>query len=117
VPRLIIGLVVVVVVVTVYTVIDCAMSAGSRVRGIPKWAWLLVTLLLPVIGAILWYAVGRPRRGAPPARRVTAPDDDPDFLGGIRLDRDEQETIARLERDFAEHDEPGDAEGTGRRDA
>lgn len=121
--RLVIGLLVALAVFTVYTVIDCAMSKRHAVRAIPKWSWLLVVILLPVIGAGLWFWIGRPRRERTGGRRYTAPDDDPDFLGTIRTARDPEqdrlqaERIAQLERDLAEMDEKGEADGPGRRDA
>ncbi|MBF4463312.1 MULTISPECIES: PLDc N-terminal domain-containing protein [unclassified Rathayibacter] len=121
--RLVIGLLVALVVFTVYTVIDCALSDRRAVRAIPKWGWLLVVLLLPLIGAALWFWIGRPRKSRDGGRRYTAPDDDPDFLGTLRRDQDPQkereqaERIAQLERDLADLDEPGEADGPGRRDA
>jgi hypothetical protein len=121
--RLVIGLLVALAVFTVYTVIDCAMSSRHAVRAIPKWAWLLVVVLLPVIGSGLWFWIGRPRKERANGRRYTAPDDDPDFLGTLRTERDPEEErlqaerIAQLERDLAEMDEQGEADGPGRRDA
>lgn len=115
--RLFIGLLVALAVFTVYTVVDCAMSNRAGIRGVPKWAWLLVIILLPLIGGLLWFVVGRPRRGHTEVRRSTAPDDDPEFLGKIGRDREQEERIARLERELAELDDPGDADGSGRRDA
>ncbi|NQX26256.1 PLDc N-terminal domain-containing protein [Microbacteriaceae bacterium VKM Ac-2854] len=115
--RLFIGLLVAVAVFTVYTVVDCAMSNRLGIRGVPKWAWLLMIILLPLIGAGLWFAIGRPRKNRETVRRSTAPDDDLEFLGKIGRDREQEERIARLERELAELDDPGEADGSGRRDA
>ncbi|AJM78159.1 PLD nuclease N-terminal domain-containing protein [Rathayibacter toxicus] len=120
--RLVIGLLVALVVITVFAVIDSAMSNRYAVRALPRWAWFLVIILLPVVGVVLWFWIGRPRstRGG---RRVTAPDDDPDFLGTLQRQRDPQqereqaERIAQLERELADLDEPGETDGPGRRDA
>jgi hypothetical protein len=30
-------------------------------RLMPRWSWLLVTVFVPVIGAILWFFGGRPK--------------------------------------------------------
>ncbi|QWC86561.1 PLDc N-terminal domain-containing protein [Nocardioidaceae bacterium] len=41
----------------------CAFDArASRVgvRRLPRWAWILVILLLPPLGGILWLTLGRP---------------------------------------------------------
>jgi len=121
--RLVIGLLVALAVFTVYTVIDVALSNRHSVRAIPKWSWVLVVLLLPIIGAGLWFWIGRPRKQRSESRRFTAPDDDPDFLGTLRREpdpekeREQAERIAQLERDLADLDDSGESDGTGRRDA
>ena len=41
----------------------CAFDArASRVgvRRLPRWAWILLILLLPVLGGIAWLTLGRP---------------------------------------------------------
>jgi hypothetical protein len=101
----------------IYSVADCALFDRSRVRGLPKPLWLLVIILFPVIGGVLWFLIGRGRRGSVAQRRVTAPDDDPEFLGKLKLDRDQEERIRQLERELAELDDNGtDPDQTGRRD-
>jgi hypothetical protein len=68
--------------VTVYALVDVAVIERGRVRGIPRPVWLVVVLVFPLIGAVLWFVVGRGPR--PAARRgPVAPDDDPDFLRGL----------------------------------
>jgi 4-amino-4-deoxy-L-arabinose transferase-like glycosyltransferase len=67
-------------VLTVFAIVDCALTERARVRALPKWAWVLVTLLLPIIGPLLWLVIGRgPSRGRP-TTRVIGPDDDPTFI-------------------------------------
>lgn len=68
-------------VLTVFAVVDCALTERRRVRGLPKWAWILVALVLPVIGPLLWLVIGRGPARQPTVRRVIGPDDDPEFLG------------------------------------
>lgn len=68
---------------TLFTFIDCAMRDESELRNLPKWGWLLITLLLGAIGPIAYLIAGRPRNRkskAPRTRRILPPDDDPDFL-------------------------------------
>lgn len=48
-----------VVLVTVFSVIDCALTEGYRVRALPRLLWLLIILLVPVAGPVLWWTVGR----------------------------------------------------------
>lgn len=53
--------------VYVYTIVDASLRDRSRVRRLPKPAWLLVVILLPLIGSALWFALGRGRGGEPEA--------------------------------------------------
>ncbi|MGA7204824.1 MAG: PLD nuclease N-terminal domain-containing protein, partial [Specibacter sp.] len=87
------------VVLFIYGLIDCLRSEPADIRSIPKPAWLLVIVLLPIVGVVLWFFFGRPQyaaagpnpanrpvagpRGPSPSARPTrfvAPDDDPAFL-------------------------------------
>jgi hypothetical protein len=80
-------LVVIVVALAVYSLFDVFATPRERVRVLPRLAWLVV-VLVPVVGAVAWFAFGRTRTGPagprrqprPPAR---GPDDDPDFLRGL----------------------------------
>jgi len=38
-------LVVLVIIIDIYTLIDCAMTPQEKVRRFPKWAWLLIIIL------------------------------------------------------------------------
>jgi hypothetical protein len=81
-------IVVIVVVLTVYTLFDVLAADRQRVRGMPKPLWALLAFL-PLIGPGFWLALGRPQSSRGLARRqqrrTVAPDDDPDFLW--KLDR------------------------------
>lgn len=82
-------IVVIVVVLSVYSLFDVLAADRTRVRGLKKPLWALVALL-PLLGPAFWLALGRPQapKGPPPGqqqRRTLAPDDDPDFLW--KLDR------------------------------
>jgi hypothetical protein len=74
--------------VTIYALIDCTRSEPERLRGLPRYVWLLVILLLAPLGGLLWLVLGREpsggggRGGGP---RVVAPDDDPDFLRSLDI--------------------------------
>jgi hypothetical protein len=122
--------IVAVVVFTIYAVVDCALFDRSRIRGLPRGWWIVVILLVPIIGGLLWFLVGRGRslrfgRGGASGggRRSNAPDDDPEFLRRLRDDAAHEERIRKLEQELAELDSdapnPGqrgdDALGTDRR--
>lgn len=49
--------------VIIYSLIECAQTEKYKVRSIPKGAWILLILLLPIIGAVLWLFFGRPKSG------------------------------------------------------
>ena len=68
------------VVLAVFAVVDCALTERGRVRALPRSAWILIALLLPVVGPLLWLIVGRVSARSQPVRRVIGPDDDPTFL-------------------------------------
>ncbi|MGO4102877.1 PLD nuclease N-terminal domain-containing protein [Leifsonia sp. YAF41] len=97
-----------VVILTVYTVVDCAMFDRSRVRGLPRWVWIFVILFIPVIGPLLWLIVGRGRRSAAGSRptRSMAPDDDPDFLKGLAAQATQEQRIRQMEQELADLDKP-----------
>ncbi|MHA7984173.1 PLD nuclease N-terminal domain-containing protein [Rathayibacter sp. CAU 1779] len=103
----------------IFSIVDCALAERERVRGLPKAAWIPIVIVFPLIGGILWFLIGRPRRGTASGRRIVAPDDDPDFLRKVERDRRDQERIRRLEQELADLDDtkkrPGDSDG--RRDA
>ncbi|UYO96173.1 PLDc N-terminal domain-containing protein [Microbacterium sp. M28] len=39
--------------------IDIITRDDSRVRFLPKMVWIIIVILLPLIGSILWFALGR----------------------------------------------------------
>jgi hypothetical protein len=64
-----VALAVAVLVIFVYGLVDVIRTDARLTRGISKPAWIIVMIVLPVIGAILWLLIGRPRNTAP-ARRT-----------------------------------------------
>lgn len=64
-------------------IVDVIRTPRTRVRALPKALWLVIVIVLPILGGLLWLLLGRERpnpgrwfRRAGPA----APDDDPAFL-------------------------------------
>ena len=108
-------------VVEIAAVVSCALTPEQQVRGIPKPVWLLVILLFPVLGAVLWFVFGRDRTA--PRMRTVAPDDDPEFLRRLGPSRraplparSDEETLRRLEQDLGATDpDPDDEDDPGRR--
>ncbi|MFZ2963481.1 MAG: PLD nuclease N-terminal domain-containing protein [Rhodoglobus sp.] len=94
-----------VVALDVFAVVDLALIDPHRVRTLNKPVWVVIILLLPVVGALLWFFVGRERRDAPGQRRTIAPDDDPAFLRNLSAQEGRQERIRRLEQELADLDD------------
>lgn len=97
----------------VYVLFDVVGSDAERIRLLPKPVWVMIVLLLPKLGAALWFLLGRPPRspalangpaGPPPpfpeyehpgrARAVSAEEDEA-FLRRCRERAEEQRRRAR----------------------
>jgi hypothetical protein len=112
---------------TLFCLIACVQSPTIKVRNLPKWSWIVLILVFPLIGSIAWLLAGRPG-AADRAQRSTgasgidgyssstrprrigpiAPDDDPDFLRELgRLNtRHEKTEQEKAKRDNIERPEP-----------
>jgi hypothetical protein len=67
-------------------IIDVLRTPRLEARTLPKMLWLALVVLIPLIGGILWFFLGRPRPtsgGLFRRRGPIAPDDDPKFLKGL----------------------------------
>ncbi len=65
-----------VIALTIYTAVECSQSPAYRRAGGPRWLWMILIIVVPIVGPLLWIAVSRSVRRPVAA----APDDDPDFL-------------------------------------
>ncbi|MEY4398188.1 MAG: hypothetical protein RLZ53_764 [Actinomycetota bacterium] len=73
------------VVVTVFATVYAAATPGKDMRVLSKVSWILLIVFVPLIGAVLYFAIGRPVGGTGEKRnRNLAPDDDPEFLRKLR---------------------------------
>lgn len=82
-PRVL--LIIAIVMLTVYCVVEVAQARGYRVRAMPKWLWAFAVICLPVVGPISWLILGRPVKPKGGRQlKSKAPDDDEDFLRGLR---------------------------------
>ncbi|WP_369370912.1 PLDc N-terminal domain-containing protein [Promicromonospora sp. Populi] len=120
-------LILVIVGLMVYALVDVWGSEEDERGGLPRWLWVLLIVLLPLLGAISWIVVrisGRrsgPRpssgpgtggsRPAPPSRPgprrpagPVAPDDDPEFLWALEQEKRKREREARGRQDAKDDD-------------
>ncbi|MCL1838474.1 MAG: PLD nuclease N-terminal domain-containing protein [Propionibacteriaceae bacterium] len=70
----------------IFCIVDLAQADSARIRRAPKWLWAVAIVLLPGIGSLAWLFLGRPlsQKASKPKSGPIAPDDDPDFLRGLR---------------------------------
>lgn len=116
--------------ITIYALIECVRTPSSEVRSLPKSGWFAAIILLPLIGAGLWFWLGRPKsvsdeRPAQTRRGATgAPDDDPEFLRNLEIQRRnkareeemrrKEAELKALETKLREDGKPGDKNGKPR---
>lgn len=117
--------VLVVVGLLVFALTDVVGAGRERLRGLPRALWVVIVVLLPVVGPVLWLIASNtspsspsggtggggvgPRPGPRRPRGPVAPDDDPDFLRTLERERLEQER--RRARDAGTDRDPGSADG------
>lgn len=95
-----------------FCIIDVITTPDGSARNLPKLLWLVIVVLLPDVGSLVWLIAGHPwgpraeasvrggrstvsMPGARPSGRPTNPDDDEDFLAGLKARADEQRRRAR----------------------
>ncbi|RZS79042.1 phospholipase D-like protein [Motilibacter rhizosphaerae] len=105
-------------VLVVWALVDCITTPEEALRGLPKVLWVLLILLFPLVGALVYLFAGRARvegagtgwsapQSRPSPRQQVAPDDDPAFLERLRLHKWEQELRERERRLREDEDGPG----------
>lgn len=107
----------------IYCVIEVIGSREDEVRNLPKFAWVIIVLLFPLVGSIAWLALGRPEPGGsggrpdstataypeydrPGRMRASNPDDDEAFLRSLRERAEEQRRRHREQQVDPEQDPP-----------
>ncbi|WP_309128969.1 PLDc N-terminal domain-containing protein [Microbacterium sp.] len=97
----------IVLVLMVFSLVDIIRRDDSQVKHMPKFVWLLLVVLLPLVGSVLWFAIGReyPENGIQlgrEPRQRTAPSSQP-AAPPARVDtRTTEEQIADLDREIEE---------------
>jgi Phospholipase_D-nuclease N-terminal len=124
-------------VLAIFAVVDCVQTPDRELRGLPRFAWLVLIVFIPIAGSVAWLMVGSDRSGAErpgvpwpagqggeaglrrPVRRVVAPDDDPEFLSQLGRSNSEHDALLKQwERDLRrrEDDLPGGSDGSAPKD-
>lgn len=112
----------VVMILWIVCLVDVIVADEHAVRNIPKVGWVIVVLLLPLVGSVLWLVAGRPDSGTArtshPAAATGFPEydrpgrhiaqtsaDDEEFLRRCRERAEEQRRIGREQRRAAGSEE------------
>ncbi len=99
----------------VWALLDVISTDASVCRNLPKPMWLILVLILPDIGALVWLLLGRPERASwrpgsvdyAAPRRPIGPEDAPRYSATpIITDRRSEELDAELERWERERSRP-----------
>jgi hypothetical protein len=56
-----------------YALFDSITAPRERIRLLPKPVWVIVIVVLNIVGTVLWFTVGRPRKSDLPPARTAAP--------------------------------------------
>lgn len=121
---LIIGGAALIVGLTLYTLLDAVRTPAHEARTLPKWLWVLVTLLFPVVGPLMWLILGRPKAqpaaGGPrpgfgqrrntPAPSVSSPDDDEEYLRWLKAKAERERRSREAESNNKQDPEPKNPE-------
>jgi hypothetical protein len=101
----------------VYCLIDIDRAPPDAARRLPIPAWFAVVVLVPLLGALAWLLVGRPRgrparvravAGSPPSVERPATQAPPDSRAragadaGTSIDLRLRDELARIDREFDE---------------
>ena len=109
----------IIVLLMLFAVVDIAVIERTRIRTLRRGAWIVIAIVIPIVGPVLWFFVGRIRYGEvsaaapPPASKrpgPVAPDDDPDFLGRLHREQEQDDRIRELEKKLEELRDPHDAD-------
>lgn len=91
----------------IFCLIDAIQTPESEVRNLPKWGWIVLIIIVPLVGGIAWLVVGRPTRATRDSRSEWAPGSG--FPEQQRPQRSTREIDERLDADLArldrEHEE------------
>jgi len=90
----------------VFAVTDIAILERDRVRHLPKPVWVILAILLPVAGPLLWFLFGRTRPGRERVSRpIVGPEDDPAFFAKLQRDDEAEQRIRELEQQLRDLDD------------
>lgn len=98
---------VIVLAAMVFALVDIIMRDEWQVKHLPKFGWVLLVILIPLIGTLLWFTLGREYAGVSPssaigsafAARPQSPSQ-PVAEPYVRDSRTTEEQLAELDREI-----------------
>jgi len=107
-PRLLIPLIIVSLGVMIYALIEAFSTPSDRTRIMPKGIWIVVIILIPLIGGVLWLLFGNEnaylastvqgfKKTTGPSR-PSNPDDDEEFLRSLDIQRAQKRRAEELDK-------------------
>ncbi len=113
----------------VFAIVDIILRENWQVKHMPKAVWLILVIMLPMLGTILWFALGReyparearpqppqfaPWAGAPPAPEPAPPRlSTEQQLAALEREIEEERLRAEIARRRAERGEAGTSPAAG----
>jgi phospholipase D-like protein len=104
----------VVLALELYSIVSCILTPDTKVRGVPKPIWLILIVLIPLLGSVLWLGLGRDRVGGVPQRNAAPVQPAVGPSGYSALTSDER--IRRLEEDLRRLERESGEDGAAPRD-
>ncbi|WP_421075068.1 MULTISPECIES: PLD nuclease N-terminal domain-containing protein [unclassified Microbacterium] len=90
---------------SVVTLIDIITREEGQVKHLPKFGWVIIAILIPLLGGALWWAIGReyPERVARPVLFTRPAAEQPQAAPARPVDtRTTEQQLADLEREAEE---------------
>jgi hypothetical protein len=105
-------LTVLVLVATIFTLANIITSGEHQVKHLPKIFWIILVIIVPIVGMVLWWAIGRDYSesgesfsfGDPRRREAQRPVPRPAPQQQARYLDDEEDIDAAVEREIAFHE-------------
>lgn len=104
-----------------YCILDVIATDEILIQHLPKFAWLIIVIIVPEVGSLAWLVLGRPigqglrpggarqtpnpyaGRAGPTRRRPIGPEDSPDYIS--KIESGQSERLKKWEEDLARREE------------
>lgn len=93
-------------IVVILVLVDIITRDQSRIRHLDKTMWLIIVIILPLIGTILWFAIGRERDASPSFGSFSSPvrAEPPQRQSTRSIALSTEDELAAVEREIAFHE-------------